>query len=134
MANEVHPLSSDIHVITAEINAYQRVAGEAIFEIGRRIHDVKYKPKKYGLPAGTDKEGREIVARGAWGEFLISVNMEESYARKFEIIFTEIGSNRATLHDKGMSALYEIAQIPSEQREQPHTILSTGEVKTVDEI
>ncbi|WP_249645979.1 MULTISPECIES: DUF3102 domain-containing protein [unclassified Lysinibacillus] len=137
MGNEVNAgqsLSNDINVITAEINAYQRVAGEAIFEIGRRLHDVKYNPKKFGLPVGTDKEGREIVARGSWGDFLASVNMEETYARKFEIIFVEIGSNRATLHDKGMSALYEIAQIPIEHREQPHTIPSTGETKTVDEM
>lgn len=64
MGNEVQTLSNDIHVITAEINAYQRIAGEAIFEIGRRLHEVKYNPKKFGLHVGTDKEGREIVARG----------------------------------------------------------------------
>lgn len=41
MTNEIAELSTDIHVITAEINAYQRVAGEAIFEIGRRLKHVK---------------------------------------------------------------------------------------------
>lgn len=131
---DAYELSTDINVITAEINAYQRVAGEAIFEIGRRLHDVKNNPSRYGLPEGSDKEGKTIVARGAWGEFLASVNMEETYARKFEIIYVEINGNRATLHGKGMSALYEIAQIPTEQREKPHTIPSTGATKTVDEM
>lgn len=41
MNNELVKLSKDINVITAEINAYQRVAGEAIFEIGRRLKYVK---------------------------------------------------------------------------------------------
>lgn len=41
MNNELLKLSNDINVITAEINAYQRVAGEAIFEIGRRLKYVK---------------------------------------------------------------------------------------------
>lgn len=33
-----------------------------------------------------------------------------------------------------MSALYEIAQLPPEQRDKPQTIPSTGETKTVDEM
>ncbi|MDL0419706.1 hypothetical protein QPM05_06200 [Caldibacillus thermoamylovorans] len=32
----------------------------------------------------------------------------------------------------GLSALYQIALLPTDQRDQPHTIPSTGEVKTVD--
>lgn len=133
---EIAELSTDIHVITAEINAYQRVAGEAIFEIGRRLHEVKYNPAKYGLPSGTDKEGRTIVARGAWGEWLSSVGITDSVARRFIIVHTELGdSNRATSHDKlGMQALYEIAQLSPEQRTQPQTVPSTGEIKTVDEM
>ena len=131
---EALELSTDINVITAEINAYQLVAGEAIFEIGKRVHQVKYNPKEYGLPEGRNKEGRTIVARGAWGEFLESVNMNDSYARKFETIYIGIVGNRSTLNDKGMSALYEIATMSMEQQEQTHTIPSTGIEKTVDEM
>lgn len=41
MSDDLVELSDDIKVITAEINAYQKVAGEAIFEIGRRLKHVK---------------------------------------------------------------------------------------------
>ncbi|WP_309243102.1 hypothetical protein [Bacillus cereus group sp. BfR-BA-01309] len=41
MRNGIAELSNDINVITAEIKDYQRVAGEAVFEIGRRLRYVK---------------------------------------------------------------------------------------------
>lgn len=136
MGNEVQTLSNDIHVITAEINAYQRIAGEAIFEIGRRLHEVKYNPKKFGLHVGTDKEGREIVARGTWGEFLSSINTSLDSAKWFIAVFIELGgeTNRWLTTNKGVDFLYRIATMPKEQRDQPHTIPSTGESKTVDEM
>lgn len=133
--NEIAELSADIHVITAEINAYQRVAGEAIFEIGRRLHEVKYNPAKYGLPSGTDKEGRTIVARGAWGEWLRDVNVDEKMAPTFLKVYTELGGSKfVTGRNSGIKALYEIAQLPPEQREKPQTVPSTGEVKAVNEM
>jgi hypothetical protein len=36
-----------------------------------------------------------------------------------------------TSSNLGMEALYQIATMPEEQRYRPHTIPSTGEVKTV---
>lgn len=139
MTNEVkgggsYELSTDINVITAEINAYQRVAGEAIFEIGRRLLGVKYDPTKYGLPAGKDKEGKTIVARGAWGEWLTDMDIPLNTANRFMLVTTELGSKSSTSTNKGLSALYEIATIPEESRTDPHTIPSTGVTKTVDEM
>lgn len=136
MANEVQTLSNDIHVITAEINVYQRTAGEAIFEIGRRLHEVKYNPIKFGLPSGRDKEGRTIVARGAWGEYLTSVSTSIDSAKWFIAVFIELGgeANRWLTTNKGVDFLYRIATMPKEQRELEHAIPSTGEVKKVDEM
>lgn len=132
-ANQTYELSADINVIAAEINAYKRVAGEAIFEIGRSLKHVKCNPELYGLPVGRDKDGSVIVARGAWGDFLFSISMEDSQARRHITVAERLG-NRETSHDKGLDALYLIATFPVEQREQPHTIPSTGATKTVDEM
>ncbi|WP_019241495.1 MULTISPECIES: DUF3102 domain-containing protein [Bacillus] len=111
-------LSSDLNVLTAEINAYQRVAGEAIFEIGRRLKHVK----------------ENDLAHGEWSKWCESIGMTQDYARRYVRVFEEFGTKRVSGRDLGLKALYEIAQLPPEQREQPHTIPSTGATKTVDEM
>ena len=111
-------LSTDINVITAEINAYQRVAGEAIFEIGKRLKHVK----------------ENDLAHGEWGRWLTeSAKMSSGQARKFITVADEFGENRSTWNDLGLQALYLIATMSEEQREQHHTLVS-GETKTVDEM
>lgn len=134
--NGVSTLSNDINVITAEINAYQRVAGEAIFEIGRRLHEVKYNPVKFGLPVGTDKEGREIVARGAWGEWLTKIDVPIDTAQRMISIFSELDGKAVSgrFSKFGIKALYEIAQFTEQQRDLEHEIPSTGEVKKVEDM
>lgn len=114
-------LSDDLSVITAEINAYQRVAGEAIFEIGRRlkhVHDKKLAEK-----------------RGGWTSWLREIGMSTSQADRFVKIFKEYDSGKLPhVGNIGFRVLYEIATLPEPERTKPHTIPSTGEVKTVDEM
>ncbi len=113
-------LSDDLSVITAEINAYQRIAGEAIFEIGRRLKHVK----------------ENDLVHGEWAKWCEEVvGIDRSTANKFIRVYDELGiGNVGTYPHLGLRALYEIATIPPDEREKPHTIPSTGEVKTVDEM
>jgi len=112
-------LSTDINVITAEINAYQRVAGEAIFEIGRRLKYVK----------------ENDLAHGEYTPWLEKVGIDGSTARRFVKVYEEFSdeSKRGTYHGLGLRALYEIATLPPEQREAEHTT-TKGETKTPSEM
>src|SRR5699024_6029830 len=92
-------LSEDINTITAEINAYQRVAGEAIFEIGRRLKHVK----------------ENDLAHGEFGKWLESVNMSQTQSDRFMRVYREFGEGKyPTLGNMGLAAMYEIATLPPE--------------------
>ena len=110
-------LSSDLNIITAEINSYKQIAGQSIFEIGKRLKHVK----------------ENDLVHGEFGKWLESVDMNDSYARKFMTVYEELGDNRSTLNTLGMSALYQIATLPEPEREKEHT-LETGVTKKPDEM
>src|SRR5690625_588868 len=111
-------LSKDINVITAEINAYQRVAGEAIFEIGRRLKHVK----------------ENDLAHGEWSKWCeVEVGIDRSTGNKFIRVYEELAENVGTYPRLGLRALYEIATLPPDEREAEHTT-SKGETKTPDEM
>src|SRR5699024_6767931 len=111
-------LSDDINTITAEINAYQRVAGEAIFEIGRRLKHVK----------------ENDLAHGEWTRWLESIRMDRASAHKFIYVYEEMGDkNVETFQRLGMTALYEIATLPTAERNQTHTT-SKGEEKKPEDM
>ncbi|MDU2239382.1 MAG: DUF3102 domain-containing protein [Paenibacillus sp.] len=109
---------SFLPTITAEINAYKRVAGEAIFEIGRRLKHVK----------------ENDLAHGQWSRWCSeSIGMDRKTADKFIVVFDELGGDDSTSSQIGISALYEIATLPPEERTREHT-LKSGATKTVDEM
>ena len=122
MENEVQTLSSDILVITAEINAYQRVAGEAIFEIGKRLKHVK----------------ENDLTHGEFGSWLGSIEMTPRTAQRFMQAVEQFG-NTTTSSLLSSGKIFEMLSLPSDidrQQfvEQPHTIPSTGENKSVDKM
>lgn len=118
--NEIAELSTDIHIITAEINAYQRVAGEAIFEIGRRLKHVKENDLAHG----------DFIE---WCEH--SANIPYRQANRFMRVSAEMGDSKMTTSSHlGLNALYEIATMPEAERTQPQIVPSTGETKTVTEM
>jgi hypothetical protein len=111
-------ISNDLNVISAEINSYKQVAGQSIFEIGRRLKYVR------------DND----LAHGQWEKWCKeSVNITSTHAYRYIKVF-ETFSNRTLTYDLGVDMLYILSTMPEEQREQPHIVPSTGEFKTVYEM
>jgi len=70
---------------------------------------------------------------GKWHEEELGIN--RSVAAKFMKIVEEIGeTNVSTSTHLGMEALYQIATLPEEHRDQSHAIPSTGEEKKPEDM
>lgn len=116
-------ITTDLPTITAEINAYKRVAGEALFEIGHRLKDVRDCPEKYGLNGYREWE--------TWCE--VECDITRQHANRFIKVVDELGTSGFRDASLGIKALYEIATLPPEERTREHA-LKSGTVKTPDEM
>src|SRR5690625_2170052 len=111
-----HELSSDINTITAEINAYQQVAGEAIFEIGRRLKHVK----------------ENDLAHGEWAKWLEeSVNFTQRHANRFIRVYERF-SNRTPESNLTVTVLEALIPFTDEQLEQEYELPNGEKKKPVD--
>lgn len=109
-------LSTDLVVITEEIRDYQRQAGKSIWEIGKRIAQVK----------------NNDLAHGQFMPWLESIGMDASVAERFMKI-ANVLEESDTYQSLGYQALYLIATLPEEERTQKHE-LSSGEVKSPEDM
>src|SRR5690625_4513273 len=110
-------LSSDLNVITAEINSYKQVAGQAIFEIGRRLKHVK----------------ENDLVHGEWQKYCEeTLEMSRVYANRYITVYNEFKNSNVNT-SFGLNKLFQIATLPPEEREKEH-VTSKGEIKTVDEM
>lgn len=108
-------LSNNLPVIESEIKAYQNLAGESIFEIGRRLKHVK----------------ENDLVHGEFGKWLETINLNQSTANKMMKVSSEL--NSYTYTNLGLNALDMIATLPEPERTKEH-ITSKGETKTPDEM
>ena len=110
-------LSNDLTTIETEIKSYQNIAGQSIFEIGRRLKHVK----------------ENDLAHGEFGKWLETINLSYQESRKFIKVYDEFDSNYVMSRNLGLNALEMIATLPEKERTKEHTT-SKGEVKTPDEM
>lgn len=121
MTQQVSFLPSDLPTLTAEINAYKRVAGEAIFEIGRRLKHVK----------------ENDLAHGQWVEWVEqTLDIRRQTATRIIQAYEQFGTTSYRL-DAGK--IFEMLSLPSDIDRadfvsSAHTVPSTGAAKTVDEM
>ena len=112
----MNELSTDLNVITAEINSFKQIAGQSIWEIGRRLNYVK----------------EHDLVHGQFIEWVNSIGFDRTEAYRFMKVANEL-PNVDTWQHLGSRALFLIATLPEEERDKQHTT-SKGKTKTVDEM
>jgi chromosome segregation ATPase len=110
-------LSDNLPQLELEINYHKQIAGQSIWEIGRRLNHVK----------------EHNLVHGQFGEWLDTIKISHSEARKMMTIAQQL-SNRSTLNDLGTSALYLIATLPEEEKQEQIQRIEDGDTLTVREL
>lgn len=114
--NEI-TLSNDLNQIELEINHHKNIAGQSIWEIGRRLNHVK----------------ENDLAHGQFMEWLENIGIEHTSAKRMMKTAKEI-PNSATLHHLGETALYLIATLPEEEKQEELSKAEAGDPSTVREL
>lgn len=110
-------LSDNLAQIELEINHHKQIAGQSIWEIGRRLNHVK----------------EHDLAHGQFEKWVESLGMTTSEARKFMTVVKKL-PNRSTLNDLGTSALYLIATLPEDEKQTQLDRIENGDTPTVREL
>lgn len=114
--NEI-TLSNNLSQIELEISHHKQIAGQSIWEIGRRLNHVK----------------ENDLAHGKFMEWLNKINLNWSEANRMMKIAKEL-PNYSTLSNLGSTALYLIATLPDEEKEEQIQRIEDGDTPTVREL
>ena len=114
--NEIS-LSNNLSQIELEISHHKQIAGQSIWEIGRRLNHVK----------------ENDLAHGQFLEWLAKMNIERTEAHRMMKVAEEL-PNVATLQHLGTTALHLIATLPEEEKEEQIQRIEDGDTPTVREL
>ena len=114
--NEI-ALSDNLAQIELEINHHKQIAGQSIWEIGRRLNHVK----------------EHDLAHGEFTEWVEKIGINYSEANKMMRVAKEL-PNLSTLRDLGSSALYLIATLPDDEKQTQLDRIENGDNPTVREL
>lgn len=114
--NEIS-LSNNLSQIELEINHHKQIAGQSIWEIGRRLKHVK----------------ERNLTHGQFGSWVESIGIARTEASRFIKIAEEI-PNLGTYTNLGTKALYLIATLPAEEKQAQINRIEKGDNPTVREL
>ena len=114
--NEI-TLSNNLSQIELEISHHKQIAGQSIWEIGRRLNHVK----------------ENDLAHGQFLEWLTKMNIERTEAHRMMKVAEEL-PNVATLQHLGTTALHLIATLPEEEKQEQIQRIEDGDTPTVREL
>lgn len=114
--NEI-ALSNNLSQIELEIQHHKQIAGQSIWEIGRRLNHVKEKD----------------LVHGQFMEWLKKIEFSQKVANQFMKVAKEL-PNYATSQNLGINALYLIATLPEEEKQEQIEKIEQGESPTVREL
>lgn len=114
--NEI-ALSDNLAQIELEINHHKQLAGQSIWEIGRRLNHVK----------------EHDLAHGQFMEWYQNLSIDKDFASKSMKIAKEL-PNFETLRNLGTTALHLIATLPEENRQEQIERIEQGDNPTVREL
>lgn len=114
--NEI-ALSNNLSQIELEITHHKQIAGQSIWEIGRRLNHVK----------------ENDLAHGQFGEWLNKIGINHREANRMMKIVKEL-PNSTTWSNLGNRALYLLATLPEEEKQEQIQKIEQGETPTAREL
>ena len=114
--NEI-ALSDDLNILTSEIVGFQKLAGQSIWEIGKRLKHIK----------------ENDLAHGQFMEWYQSIGVDKDFVSKSIKIAEEL-PNFETLRNLGTTALHLLATLPDDEKQTQLDRIENGDNPTVREL